>query len=57
MGEHDLVEIIEGALLAAAEALTKRELAQLFDDLHGWGRAGGRNRQGAGPGAAESSLW
>ena len=33
MGEHDLVEIIEGALLAAAEPLTKRELAQLFDDL------------------------
>ena len=33
MGEHDLVEIIEGALLAAAEPLTKRELAQLFDEL------------------------
>lgn len=33
MGEHDLIEIIEGALLAAAEPLTKRELAQLFDEL------------------------
>ena len=33
MGEHDLVEIIEGALLAAAEPLTKRKLAQLFDEL------------------------
>ena len=33
MGEHDLVEIIEGALLAAAEPLSKRELAQLFDEL------------------------
>lgn len=33
MGDHDLVEIIEGALLAAGEPLTKKQLAQLFDEL------------------------
>ena len=33
MGDHDLVEIIEGALLAADEPLTKKQLAQLFDEL------------------------
>jgi segregation and condensation protein B len=33
MGDHDLVEIIEGALLAAGEPLTKRQVAQLFDEL------------------------
>ena len=33
MGDHDLVEIIEGALLAAGEPLSKKQLAQLFDEL------------------------
>lgn len=33
MGDHDLVEILEGALLAADEPLTKKQLAQLFDEL------------------------
>jgi segregation and condensation protein B len=33
MGDHDLVEIIEGALLAAGEPLAKKQLAQLFDEL------------------------
>ena len=33
MGEHDLVEIIEAALLAAGEPLTKKQVAQLFDEL------------------------
>ncbi len=33
MGDHDLVEIIEGALLAAGESLSKKQLAQLFDEL------------------------
>jgi segregation and condensation protein B len=33
MGDHDLVEILEGALLAAGEPLSKRQLAQLFDEL------------------------
>ena len=33
MGEHDLVEILEGALLAAGEPLSKKQLAQLFDEL------------------------
>ena len=33
MGHHDLVEIIEGALLAAGEPLSKKQLAQLFDEL------------------------
>ena len=33
MGDHDLVEIVEGALLAAGEPLTKKHLAQLFDEL------------------------
>ena len=39
MGDHDLVEIIEGALLAAGEPLTKKQLAQLFDELRQTGRA------------------
>ena len=33
MGDHDLVEILEGALLAADEPLSKKQLAQLFDEL------------------------
>ena len=33
MGDHDLIEIIEGALLAAGEPLSKKQLAQLFDEL------------------------
>ena len=33
MGDHDLVEILEGALLAAGEPLSKKQLAQLFDEL------------------------
>ena len=33
MGDHDMVEIIEGALLAAGEPLSKKQLAQLFDEL------------------------
>ena len=33
MDPEQLVEIIEGALLAAGEPLSKRQLAQLFDDL------------------------
>ena len=33
MGDHDLVEIFEGALLAAGEPLSKKQLAQLFDEL------------------------
>ncbi len=33
MGDHGLVEIIEGALLAAGEPLSKKQLAQLFDEL------------------------
>jgi len=33
MGDHDLVGIVEGALLAAGEPLTKKQLAQLFDEL------------------------
>ena len=33
MGDHDLIEIIEGALLAAGEPMTKKQLAQLFDEL------------------------
>ena len=33
MGDHDLVEIIEGAVLAAGEPLSKKQLAQLFDEL------------------------
>ena len=33
MGDHDLVEIIEGALLAAGEPLSKKQIAQLFDEL------------------------
>ena len=33
MGDHELVEIIEGALLAAGEPLSKKQLAQLFDEL------------------------
>ena len=33
MGDHDLVEIIEGALLAAGEPLSKKQLAKLFDEL------------------------
>ena len=33
MGDHDLVEILEGALLAADEPLTKKQLAQLLDEL------------------------
>ena len=33
MGDNDLVEIIEGALLAAGEPLSKKHLAQLFDEL------------------------
>ena len=33
MGDHNLVEIIEGALLAAGEPLSKKQLAQLFDEL------------------------
>ena len=33
MGDQDLVEIIEGALLAAGEPLSKKQLAQLFDEL------------------------
>ncbi len=33
MGDHDLVEIIEGALLAAGEPLSKKQLSQLFDEL------------------------
>ena len=33
MGDHDLVEILEGALLAAGEPLSKRQLGQLFDEL------------------------
>ena len=33
MGDHDLVEIIEGALLAAGEPLSSKQLAQLFDEL------------------------
>ena len=36
MGDHDLVEIIEGALLAAGEPLSKKQLAQLFDELGGF---------------------
>ena len=33
MDDHDLVEIVEGALLAAGEPLTKKQIAQLFDEL------------------------
>ena len=33
MGDQDLVKIIEGALLAAGEPLTKKQLAHLFDEL------------------------
>ena len=33
MGDHNLVEIIEGALLAAGEPLSTKQLAQLFDEL------------------------
>ena len=33
MGDHDLVEILEGALLAAGAPLSKKQLAQLFDEL------------------------
>ena len=33
MGDHDLVEILEGALLADGEPLSKKQLAQLFDEL------------------------
>ena len=33
MDDHDLVEILEGALLAAGEPLSKKQLAQLFDEL------------------------
>ena len=35
MGDHDLVEILEGALLAAGEPLSKKQLAPLFDELEG----------------------
>ena len=33
MDDHDLVEIVEGALLAAGEPLTRKQIAQLFDEL------------------------
>ena len=33
MGDHDLVEILEGALLAAGDPLSKKQLGQLFDEL------------------------
>lgn len=33
MGDHDLVEILEGALLAAGDPLSKKQLGHLFDEL------------------------